>query len=180
VGVDASSALRSALAVCVPEAEPLVDGFRARFDTRSVALGIVPHVTVLFPFVDVPELPTVRAAVAAHFSAQPAFDAELVDVGRFDGHVWLAPAPRARWVELIEATCGRFPDTPPYAGAFDEPEPHLTVGEATSAHPLEAIAAAAGAELAPHLPVRFRVDAVAQLEEQPDGMWSVTGGYPLS
>ena len=100
-------------------------------------------------------------------------------VGHFPEHVWLAPEPRARWLELIGATCARFPGTPPYEGLFDEPEPHLTIGEQTADHPTEEILATAERELVPALPLRFRVESVTLLEEQADATWSVARSFPL-
>ena len=58
----------------------------------------------------------------------PAFDIALVRVDRFEEHVWLAPEPSERFVALTELTAARFPDWPPYDGAFEEVIPHLTVG----------------------------------------------------
>src|SRR5215216_5253276 len=45
---------RSALIVAVPEAEPLVGGWRLRYDDAS--LGVPAHVTLLFPFMPAEEL----------------------------------------------------------------------------------------------------------------------------
>lgn len=163
----------------MPEAEAVVGPFRARFDADAVARRIVPHVTVLFPFVPAVRMDdAVRADLTAHFGGLPPFRASLHAVRRFDEHVWLAPAPRARFVELIEATCARFPEFPPYGGAFDEPEPHLTIGEATAETSTEAILEAAR-ELEPALPLRFPVEAVCLLEEQHDGTWAIATRFRL-
>ena len=164
----------------VPEAEPVVGGFRARFDATSVARGIVPHVTVLFPFVPAAEIDAVSEDVAAHVRRLPGFDAALVAVRCFPEHVWLAPEPRARWVDLIEATCARYPDIRPYEGAVDSVEPHLTVGAATESTLTATIFTAAERELTRHLPLRFRVDTVSLLEEQADGTWVVAAQFPLA
>jgi 2'-5' RNA ligase len=163
----------------VREAETLVGSFRKRFHARAVAQRIVPHITVLFPFLPVGEVDAVLDDVAGHVASLERFDAALVAVERFPEHVWLAPAPHARWVELIEATCRRFPETPPYGGVFGEPQPHLTIGEQTPEHTTEAIVAAATAELAPALPLRFRVDAVSLFAEQVDGTWAIAHRFPL-
>jgi hypothetical protein len=170
---------RTALSVCVPEAEPVTAAFRARFFGRAMALHIPPHVTVLFPFVPVDEVGRVWDRLTALTASLRAFDAELVDVRRFDEHVWLAPGPRERWLELIDVTCRCFPETPPYEGAFERPEPHLTVGEATGDIPTESILEAAERELAPQLPLRFRVEELSLLEEQADGTWSIAARLPL-
>jgi hypothetical protein len=87
--------------------------------------------------------------------------------------------PRARFLELLEATYARFPDCPPYEGLFDEPEPHLTIGEATETTTTEEILAAARA-LEPSLPLPFRVDGVWLLEELQDGTWATATRFPLA
>lgn len=170
---------RTALAVRVPEAEPLVEGFRARFCARSVALGIPPHVTALFPFVPADETAAVWERLLELTASLRPFEAELVGVRSFARHVWLAPEPRERWVELIEATCRSFPETPPYEGAFEAHEPHLTVGEASDDLSTDAILEAARRELAPRLPVRFRVESLSLLEEGDDGVWRIASRLAL-
>lgn len=153
--------------------------FRARFCSRSVALGIPPHVTALFPFVPPDQIADVREPLLALAASLRPFDAALTHVRSFDQHVWLAPEPRDRWVDVIDAMCRRFPETPPYDGAFDEHEPHLTVGEASVEVTTEAILEAARDELCPRLPVRFRVVALTILEEGDDGVWSTASQLPL-
>ncbi len=175
-----SDARRTGLVVAVPAAESLVADFRRRRHADSVARRIPAHVTILFPFVTVEELDAaVRDRVASQFREQQAFDASLVEVGRFPEHVWLAPAPKERFVGLISATCERFPETPPYEGAFDTPTPHLTIGEAADGQPIDAVIEAARRELAPALPLRFRVDAATLMEEQADGTWAARDGFPF-
>ena len=70
-----------------------------------------PHITILFPFA---RSSTVDVALLAdleeHFSRLTGFDASLTGVGRFEDFVWLAPEPRSRFVDLITATCERFPE----------------------------------------------------------------------
>jgi 2'-5' RNA ligase len=174
-------ARRTSLVVSVPAAEPLVAGFRARFDALSVALRIVPHVTLLFPFAPVSAVDSaLLASVAAHFAGRRSFHASLTSVERFPGHVWLAPSPRNRFLELTRATYERFPEYPPYEGAFPEPEPHLTIGAVTAGTSLQTIVEAAGRELAPALPLRFAVTAATLLEEQEDGTWRSTTTFPLA
>ena len=85
----------------------------------------------------------------------------------------------AQFVGLITATCERFPETPPYEGAFDAPEPHLTIAEASDGQPIDGLIEAAERELAPALPLLFRVDAAALFEEQSDGTWVAGPTFPL-
>ena len=171
---------RTGLVVHVPAAEPLVGAFRRRHNAASVALGLPPHVTVLYPFASGSELDdAMHEKVRAHFARMARFDAELVAVARFERWACLVPAPRDPLADLLAATWQRFPGFPPYGGEYDEPAPHLTVGVADDADLVRPVVGAAEAELEPRLPLRFRVDAVSLLEELEDGTWRVTLRYPL-
>lgn len=155
----------------VPEAEPVVSSFRARYATASVASRIPAHITLLVPYVPAARLDDeALGAARAHFSGVVPFDAALVAVGRFDEHVWLAPSPRYLFVDLIRATCRRFPESP-YGTEFHDPVPHLTIGQASQAISAEAMLRAAEAEVGPHLPVRFRAASASLLEECSDSTW---------
>jgi 2'-5' RNA ligase len=164
----------------VPEAEPVVASFRSTYAAESVATRIPAHVTLLFPFVDAERVDaTLRVVVRQHFAARSAFDARLDGIGRFDGHVWLVPVPRERFVDLVRVTCDRFPECAPYGRSFSKPVPHLTVGAATPERSTDEIARAAEAELAPRLPLPFRVDAAWLLVEQADGTWVADERFPF-
>ena len=83
----------TAIVVAVPQAERAVVDVRARYDPAA-GYGVPAHVTVLFPWLPVgsigeADLDGLRVLAAA----TPAFDAELVTVGRFPKVAWLAPAP---------------------------------------------------------------------------------------
>ena len=172
---------RTALVVLVSEAEPLVGGFRACYHADAVARGIPPHVTVLFPFVPAAEFRRERAAaVRALAAGATAFEARLARVATFDGHVWLAPVPRGRFVALIRQATAAFPFFPPYGGAHADPVPHLTIGQAGSPSELSVVEAAARRELGPALPFSFRVDALTLLEELADGSWRAARRFPLA
>jgi hypothetical protein len=172
---------RTALVVVVSEADQLVATFRARHHRAATERRVPPHVTVLVPFVpsDVLEA-QVLADVRQHAATLGAFDAELTHVATFSGHVWLAPAPRERFVELIRRTYRRFPEYPPYGGEHPEPEPHLTLGQAESPAALAAMAAVAERQLAPGLPLRFGVEALTLLAEGLDEQWRTVEVFPLA
>ena len=164
----------------MPEAEPLVASFRARYAAASVAEAIPAHITLLFPFVEAGRVDdALRALVEAHFAAALPFAAELSSVGRFEAYVWLVPEPRERFVELVTATWSRFPECPPYGGDFAEIVPHLTVGGATEEVTTDEIVAAAGEELAPRLPLPFVADAAWLLVEQVDRTWVADERFPF-
>jgi hypothetical protein len=156
---------RTALIVPIPEAEVQVGGLRLAHD-GSAARGIPAHVTVLFPFLDTGELD--EPAVAELISRFPAFDFELDRVERFpDGTTWLHPTPSLPFVDLTAAVWERWPERPPYEGAFDEVIPHLTISET----PIDV-------ELA--LPIVARAREVTLIEEaEPGGHWTARLHLPL-
>ena len=147
---------RTALIVAVPEAEQAVAALRLQHDS-SAALGVPAHLTILFPFLDAAEID--EDAIGEVLAGHEAFDFELVSVETFDdGHVYLAPTQAERFVSLTRSVWRRWPDHPPYEGAFETVVPHLTVSD----EPIEC---------AVELPIPARADAVTLIEEGADGRW---------
>jgi 2'-5' RNA ligase len=170
---------RTGLFVVVP-ADDLVGDFRRRHHAASVARELPPHVTIVFPFVVVSAVDDgLRAELAAHFSSFEPFQAELVGVGAFRRHAWLAPEPRHRFVELMKQTRERFHDRLPRKDELDEPVPHLTIGEAARGDSVAVLADRARTELGPQLPFGFAVDAIGLLEEGADGKWHELSRFEL-
>ena len=149
---------RTALIIPVPEAEPAVGAIRLARDP-SAALGVPAHITILFPFL--PPDKVEEAALRELFGHFPAFEFTLDRVERFEnGLVWLHPEPFRRFADLTAAVWQRWPEAPPYGGAFDEVIPHLTVSET----PLDLDVA---------LPIAARAHEVVLIEEdEPSGRWS--------
>lgn len=158
----------------------MVEPFRRRHHRRSVARGIPPHLTLLYPFVAAAELdaPALDRATALA-RAWVAFDGQLVSVGHFDDVVWLAPEPRDRFVRLLSETWDRFPQLPPYGRRDLPPRPHVTIAAADDGAATEALAELAAAELGGSLPSRFRADAATILAEDVDGTWAAAHRLPF-
>jgi len=155
---------RTALIVAVPQAEAAVGALRLAHDW-SAARGVPAHVTILFPFVDAAAVD--EDAVEAVVSAHEAFDFELVSVETFDdGQVYLAPTHAERFVALTNSFRRRWPDHPPYGGAFETVVPHLTISDRPIDCEIE-------------LPIAARADAVTLIEEQADGLWLLQRRFPL-
>jgi hypothetical protein len=167
----------SAVIVPVPEAEPIVSGFRASLD-RSAAWGVPAHVAVIYPFlppnrIGAAELQRLRAAVGS----VPTFDVAFPEVRWFDDRVvWLAPRPADGFRALIDAVWSEFPECAPYGGAFDDAVPHLTVGHDADHETLSAADQAVSARL----PVMTSV-CVARLFHGCDaaGAWRSVAELPL-
>ena len=164
---------RTALVVVVPEAEPLVGGWRERYDNAS--LGIPAHVTLLFPFVSTEAVDdALLDELRALFATQPSFSFSLPRVARFPDVAWLAPVPDAPFRRLTELIFSSYPDYPPYEGIHDEVIPHLTVGVGDTTLQDEIDAA-----LTPRLPIHAEARHVTLLVEDDEGRWRVGDEFPL-
>ena len=146
----------SGLVLMVPGAEPIVRELRYRFDPAAAA-GVGAHITVLYPFVPLDSLDGgVEQAVALVAAGHGAFDLELTAVRAWPDVVYLSIKPEAPVRALTGAMAARWPDHPPYGGAFDDIVPHLTIG-----HGGEDLLAEAEAAVSPHLPVKARITEVS-------------------
>ncbi|WP_369056236.1 2'-5' RNA ligase family protein [Kineococcus terrestris] len=154
-----ATATRSAVIVPVPAAEDVVGEHRTRLD-RAAGWGVPAHLTVLYPFVPPAELDQrVLDALAAAVATVEAVEVVFAGTAWFGSEVlWLAPHPEEPLRRLTGAVHEAFPDHPPYGGAFDGVQPHLTVAERAlgGAGALEA----AEADVRTRLPFRQRLDHV--------------------
>jgi hypothetical protein len=138
--------------------------------------GIRAHVTVLVPFLNGAEIgEDVLAALRALFAGFAAFDLTFARTARFPTVLYLAPEPDRPIRDMIAAVHARWPQCPPYGGAFEDPTPHLSVvHEAAEAEYEQALLA-----LESRLPLRTRAAAVDLLIY--DGRrWNVREGFPLA
>lgn len=167
----------TALLVPVSEAEPLVRSHRHALDPVA-PLGVPAHVTVLYPFVPPAEVDQdVCEAVAGVIERFTAFDFTLGEVRRFPGGVvYLSPEPAEPFVEITDALVRRWPDHPPYGGAYADVVPHLTVAAANGGADTSTLLT----ELNGGLPIRARADAVWLMEGQHDDRWAIRAVFPLS
>jgi len=147
------------LVVPVPELEAFVRERTEHYDASFLSgdpAFVHAHVTVLGPFVPEPS-PADLARVGRAVAAVPAFDFLLGDVAEFaDGLLHLRPEPDDGFRRLTAGLVEAFPQCPPYAGAFPDPVPHLTLDQrSTSVTRASTRAAVAGL-----VPVTCRADRV--------------------
>ena len=171
-------ALASAVVLLVPEADPLVDAWRKRYDP-SAALGVPAHVTLLYPWLPAPLPDRAVAELGALFNVVPPFELSFSSLGRFPTSLYLAPDKDGPIRALMNALFTAFPQCPPYGGIHDEVVPHLTVMSLSSLADFEARVAEVDQDLRTRLPVRTRIDQVTVLESDEAGRWRTRAEIPL-
>jgi 2'-5' RNA ligase len=162
----------TALCVPVPEAERVVAQLRDRYDP-SAAAGIPAHITLVTPFAPVTD--ELVEELREFFADVAAFPFELTRTGRFPDTLYLAPEPAAPFEALIARLTERYPDHPPYGGAFDSVIPHVTVAHAASSATLDAI----GAVVRSTLPVQALATSALLFEGSNDDGWTERGRFRL-
>jgi hypothetical protein len=138
--------------------------------------GITTHVTVLTPFLPEAEITAdVLAELRGIFAGIAAHDLTFARIGRFPTVLYFVPEPDQPVRDMISALGARWPQYPPYDGAFDDPAPHLSVvRDATEAGFEEAARI-----LETRLPLRTRAAAVDLLIY--DGSrWNLRERLPLA
>ena len=169
----------TAVLVLVPEAEAAVAEHRAHLD-MAASWGVPAHLSVVYPFVPPADVDgAVLARLAAAVGTVPAFDCAFSRTDWFgDDVVWLAPEPDAPFRELVRAVVAAFPEHLPYGGLYEDPTPHLTVGELRLGSAAEL--AAAERAVHEHLPIRAQIDRAVLLAGRPErGAWHPVAEFPL-
>jgi len=160
----------TALAVPVPEAEPVLAPLRRRV-ARPGADDVPAHVTLLVPFAPLPAPPELDALVASW----PRAPFVLRRVRRWPGVVWLEPEPSAPFVAMTHALVEAFPTHRPYDGVHDETIPHVTVATSEDEDALDEVAA----EAERPLPIACAGDTVQLLERGDDLRWRLRRVWTL-
>jgi 2'-5' RNA ligase superfamily len=157
--------VRHALLVPFPDLLPLVEQWLEKTNATGPSQGIPPHVTILFP---------APSDIGDALEGFAAFDVTFTETRRFPEVVYLAPQPAEPFVAMTRAVWERFPDWPPYEGAFlPDITPHLTVAWG-------ALLDEAEEDLRPRLPVHARAREVWLLGEVAPGRWEPQASYALA
>ena len=135
------------------------------------------HITALAPFLPSPTTADL-AVVGLVAASAAAFAYDLSEITAFpDGVLHLQPDPLAPFAALTAALWEAFPSCPPYAGAFADVVPHLTLDQLSA----EVSLASVRDSLGDLLPVRTVADRL-ELQRYAEGdcralaSWSL--GWP--
>jgi 2'-5' RNA ligase superfamily protein len=130
------------------------------------------HVTILYPFLSPNAIArSVERDLELALAPFPPFRFRLVRVERFPGVLYLEPDPAHQFVELTSAVHARWPNHPPYGGAFADVIPHLTVVQGREPPEL-------AHELEKALPIEAEASEVC-LMAQRGRKWSLVRRFPL-
>jgi 2'-5' RNA ligase len=167
---------RTAISILLDDAAPEVAAARYELDPGA-RLRVPLHVTLLFPFVPRREASSEVVAGLRDFFGQrprPVFDLAHVDAFP-DVVAYAAPEPAGDLATLIRQLSARYPETPPYGGAFAEPVPHATLAPLGAAG-LEAVRA----RVRPLLPVRCEPRHASLIEEFEPDRWRELEPLPFA
>jgi 2'-5' RNA ligase len=168
----------TALVILVPESEPLVQSFRQRYDPVA-AVGMPAHITLLYPFKHGDQVNDMLLdELKLLFGSSAPFHFSLVDARRFPGVLYLTPEPAPRFKELTRAIVERYPETPPYGGAFSDTFPHLTVAHGACEEELYRIERELCRASSGVLPIQAYAGEVWLVEKR-EGRWHRHTSFPL-
>jgi 2'-5' RNA ligase len=169
----------TALVILVPEAEALVKAFRDQYDPAAAA-GMPAHVTVLYPFKTLEHIGAdVMAVLRSLCSRHPGFRFSLGALQRFPTVLSLAPHPATPFKTLTRVVADRYPETPPYGGAFADILPHLTIAHVNDAHRLDQISDEFHRAARGKLPIHGYAEQVWLMAQQ-GGRWSPQCAFALA
>jgi 2'-5' RNA ligase len=175
----ASGRTETALVLLIPEAEPVVGGWRTRYDPAAGA-GVPAHVTLLYPFLPPERLTSeVLADLRQHFAEEPPLSLEFSGICAFPNALYLAPEPQGKVDAMIARLLARYPQVEPYGGAFEAVVPHLTVAQPSNIRELRAVVEAFCHDSNRQLPIRARVERASLLEMDAKRRWREQEGFPL-
>jgi len=168
---------QSALFVPVSAAETAVDKYRKKLDPARTC-GIPAHITVLFPFMPPDAIGSSHLELLEEvFTASSPFDFALSEVRWFDDRVvYLAPDDPAPFVEMTMQLMERFPDYPPYGGAYADVIPHVCVGESADVRAMRK----AASRVAKRLPITAHAREVwLMVGSDAPNSWTVRRSFSL-
>jgi 2'-5' RNA ligase len=175
----ASGRTETALVLLIPEAEPVVGGWRARYDPAAGA-GVPAHVTLLYPFLTADQLTSeVLDDLRQYFAEEPPLSLEFSGICAFPNALYLAPEPQGKVDAMIARLLARYPQVEPYGGAFEAVVPHLTVAQPSSVRELRAVVEAFCHDSNRQLPIRARVERASLLEMDAKRRWREREGFPF-
>jgi len=177
-----SSFSTSALILPIPEIASVAQPYRRSYTTDG-AMGVLPHITILYPFIARSEWnPDFRETLETRLSTFSPFTFKLVRLNRFPANrtLFLDPVPQEPFLDLTRALVKMFPDYLPYEGAFplSELHPHVTIAIGSTDQDLYEIEKSFSREIADQLPLAITAQEVWFIVK-PGNCWQRHTTIPL-
>ncbi len=155
---------KSALILPVREIESIAQPYRRNYTTDG-AMGLLPHVTILYPFVAFSEWSaSVREALESCLGTVSPFRFALAQLNRFPTHrvLFLDPVPNKAFLYLTRTVIKAFPDYPPYEGTIPivELHPHVTIATGSTDQELVELEESFRREISDRLPLMITADEI--------------------
>ena len=173
--------VEAALDIHVSEVEPLVAAFRAKHDP-SAAEGMPAHITINYPFIPgVDPDESLYQELTDLFTKIDSFTFTFTfnQFGRFPGVIYLSPEPDTPFKHLIDIVAARFPESPPYGGAFDRVVPHLTIAHAEDEELQASIERQLTKQAPKFLPMTIKAEQVWLMDNR-SGRWQERKAFQLA
>ncbi len=159
-----SNFAESALILPVREIESIAQPYRHNHTTDG-AMGLLPHVTILYPFVSFSEWNAgVRKTLETSLGSKSPFCFELTQVNSFPSHrtLFLDPAPNQDILDLTRTIARAFPDYPPYDGKIpiDKLHPHVTIATTSTDQQLTKLEMSFSQDIRDQLPIVITANEV--------------------
>jgi 2'-5' RNA ligase len=166
---------RSTIVIPVPEADPVIGGYRLRYDPPA-RRGMPAHVTLLYPFLPPDALDAeIATRLRRVFAATPAFSFLLAGTAEFArGVLFLQPEPPAPFVALTRALSAEF-GVVPYEGHIAEPQPHCTVAQEAD----ELMRREIEIKLGPALPIQSHAREAWLMVRDEESPWQIRDRFRL-
>jgi 2'-5' RNA ligase len=122
--------------------------------TYDVVRRLPAHISVLYPFVPIDDLPQAIDALRTVCTHIAPFEITVAGYGEFPHVTYMKPLPSEDMTALFERVYAAFPQCDPYHGAFGKqaPPPHITIGVFNSKNKQKQV------ELPAYEPITFTVD----------------------
>jgi hypothetical protein len=174
-GYNRRMANESAIIVPVDGVDPIVGPLRLRYDP-SAALGVPPHITLLYPFRPPQAAGKEIGTLSKLFASIETFEFSLVEMRRFSRTSYLHPDKPEIFLHMAAMLMEKWPDCRPYNGAVAEVIPHLTVADQVEANVLDEVERS----LAGNLPLPCVAREAWLLFSNASGHWSRQAALPFS
>ena len=162
----------STIIVPVPEAEPLFDALRQRYDGVAT-LGVPAHITLLYPFLPPHAVLTQLERLQRFFDSLSSFEFSLTEIRRFPTTLYLHPDEADRFRRITDQLSAKWPACKPYKGAFADVIPHLTVADKVDAATMDSVEPS----IRDHLPIKCAATEAWLMCSDDQDRWSRKACY---